>query len=210
MKTTQFVFSLLLFLILSVLTACSQVGGVIDIHLQPAVLAEDQSEPTAVREIALSFVDSRYNYNWQDYIQFLITPCTTVDGLGGPPKCEAGMDDGTSVEVFPLGGAEGQFATPKNMDNVLQFWIKDLYAVYKVPADAYEKSYWPAGEYALLFERDQNDIPFPITVLVADGKIVRINYHFGITAEDQLASIPVEQVIVSPSSVDAWLYPNGK
>ncbi len=208
MNTKNKVSIFLLFLMLSVLTACSPIAGVFDISIQPAAHEAEESALDSVRQVALSFVDSRYN--WQDYIQFLTTPCTTADGLGGPPKCETGMANGTPVEVFPLSGPEGHFSTPEMIDKTLEFWIKRLYAVYKVSPDAYQEPYWPAGEYGLLFERDQNDIPFPVTVFVENGKIVRIAYHFGITAEEQLQSIPIEQVIIPPSEVEAWLYPKGK
>ena len=199
----------LLFPMLRILVACSPGVGVFDISIQPAKQEAEASALESERQVALSFVDSRYNYNWQDYIQFITTPCTTADGLGGPPKCEPGMADGTPVKVFPLSDGEGTFATPENIDQVFTFWVKRLYAVYKVPSDAYQQPYWPAGEYGLVFERDLNDFPFPVTVFVEDGKIVRVANHFN-SVEEQLQSIPVENVIIPPSEVDAWLYPEGK
>jgi hypothetical protein len=207
MNTNNYVSIFLLFLMLSVLAACSPVVGVFDVSIQPAEQEAEGSALESVRPVALSLLDSQYN--WQDYIQFLTTPCTTVDGLGGPPKCETGMADGTPVEVFPLSDAEGHFATPETIDQVLKNWLKRLYAAYKVPSDAYQEPYWPAGEFGLLFERDVNDVPFPVTVFVEDGKIVRIAYHYN-TVEEQLQSIPVENVIIPPSEIDAWLYPEGK
>jgi hypothetical protein len=197
----------LLFLMLSVLAACSPAGGVFDISIQPAEQEAEESAIESIRPVALSLLEGRND--WQDYIQFLTTPCTTVEGLGGPPKCETGMADGTEVEVFPLSDAEGTFATPETIDQVIQYWLKRLHAVYKVPSDAYQETYWPAGEYGLVFERDVNDVPFPVTVFVKDGKIVRIAYHYN-TVEEQMQSISVENVIVPPSEVDAWLYPEGK
>jgi len=205
MNTKNSLSIFLLFLMLNVFAACSPVAGVFDINIQSADQDAGESALESVRKVALSLVDSRYD--WQDYIQFLTTPCTTADGLGGPPKCETGMADGTLVEVFPLSDAEGHFATPETIDQVFQYWLKRLYAVYKVTSDAYHEPYWPAGEFGLVFERDVNDVPFPVTVFVEDGKIVRIAYHYN-TVEEQLQSIPVENVIIPPSEVDAWLFPD--
>jgi len=207
MNTNNHVSIFLLFLMLSILAACSSGAGVFDISIQPAELKAEESGLVSVRQVALSLLDSRYN--WQDYVQFLTTPCTTADGLGGPPKCETGMADGTQVEVFPLSDAEGHYATPETIDQVFTYWLKRLYAVYKVPSDAYQEPYWPAGEYGLVFERDVNDVPFPVTVFVEEGKIVRIAYHYN-TVEEQLQNISIENVIIPPSEVDAWLYPDGK
>lgn len=89
----------------------------------------------------------------------------------------------------------------------IEFTVKALYAVYRVPPDAYRESYWPAGEYALLFERDQNDLPLPITVRVADGKVVRIDYGIGTPPEEILKSIPVDLILIPPLDVAGWLSP---
>jgi hypothetical protein len=45
---------------------------------------------------------------------------------------------------------------------------------------------------------------------VEDEKMVRITYHLGVTAEEELKSIPVEQVIIPTGKVDAWLSQDGK
>ncbi len=199
--------TILLFLLLIVLAACNQGTSVSDISIQPAEETEQNEEDSAldsIRPIALALLPNEDN--WQNYVQFLTTPCTTGDGLGGPPKCEEGMADGTLVEVFPLSDAEGSYATRDTLDEVIQFWLKELHAVYMVPSDAYEEPHWPAGEFGLVYERDVNDVQFPVTVFVEDGKIVRIAYHY-ITVEEQMQNIPVENVLISPLEADAWLHP---
>jgi hypothetical protein len=204
MKRKNIVSLIMLLLLMGVLAACTSSGGVFEVS---SALAEDDSAPGYVRQIALSILDQS---DYRDYIQFVDIPCTNADGLGGPPKCDAGMAEGTIVEVFPVLGGEGYYYTPENIDTYLNLWVKDLYAVYKISPNQYQEPYWPAGEYALLFDRDENDIPFPITVYVESGKIVRLIYHLGVRVEDQLLGIPVEQIMIPPAEVENWLYPDGK
>jgi hypothetical protein len=128
-------------------------------------------------------------------VQFVTTPCTTAGGLGGPPKCAGGQADGTMVEVFPISGPEGTFASPADIDGALQFTVKSLAAVYRVTNTVTEGDYWPAGEYGLLFDREEGGMAVPMTILVQDGKFVRINYHLGSTVADVLAGIPAADLI---------------
>lgn len=102
--------------------------------------------------------------------------CTTVDGLGGPPKCVEGETEGTPVEVFPFLGPEGHFIRKSDIDAWTGVPATRLYAVYQVSETAYSESYAPAGDYALVFLTDQ---PFHMTLRVTDGQIVRIDNSFG-------------------------------
>jgi hypothetical protein len=105
-------------------------------------------------------------------VRWLITPCTTREGLGGPPKCDPGEPEGTPVEVFPIGGPEGTFVRRAGIDR-LRTSVTGLYAVYRVRADAYREDYWPAGEYGVVFLRPDNS--FLVALVGADG-IVRVDY----------------------------------
>lgn len=105
-------------------------------------------------------------------VHFLTAPCTTAQGAGGPPKCAADQAEGTEVEVFPIMEGEGQFASRDTLDLFLDFTTSGLYAVYEVPADAYHEIYWPAGQYGLIFARD--NLGGSVTVFVQDGAIVRL------------------------------------
>lgn len=100
-------------------------------------------------------------------------PCTTREGLGGPPKCNPGESEGTTVQAFPLGGPEGSFLRVGEIDRILPLQVAGLYAVYKVPADAYRADYWPAGEYGVAFLR--SDRTLLIALVTADG-IVRLDW----------------------------------
>lgn len=183
-----------------VLAGCGPQAGVLDV----GVVNEAESEPTDVVEEELQPIIDAMLYRGyvqrRDLVQFLTTPCTTAEGLGGPPKCAEGETEGTMVDVLPVGGSEGSFVRPEDIDRALDFGVKGFYAAYRVSETAYREAYWPAGEYALVFDREENDYPFPVTVLVEDGKIVRINYDMGMSPADILAAVPVEDIVIPPSA----------
>ncbi len=105
------------------------------------------------------------------------------------------------MEVFPVGGSEGSFVRPGELEGALEFSVKGLYAVYRPEPGRDPESYWPTGEYALLFDRDLNDIPMPIIALVEDGRLVRLDYRFGTSPEEILSAIPVDRVLLTPAEV---------
>ncbi|MHB1357825.1 MAG: hypothetical protein ACYCZF_17790 [Anaerolineae bacterium] len=107
------------------------------------------------------------------FVRFITTPCTTAQGSGGPPKCAAGEEEGTLVEVFPILGEEGEHVRRDILDLFLNFAMVGLYAVYEVPPYAYHEIYWPAGQYGLIFVG--SGMHSSITALVQDDVIVRLN-----------------------------------
>jgi hypothetical protein len=83
--------------------------------------------------------------------------------------------------------------------------FKRLYAVYKVTPSPNLEPYRPAGEYALLFERELNDFPIPVTALIQNGKLVGLNFSVGESPEDILMGIPVADILIPPQQVESWL-----
>lgn len=116
-------------------------------------------------------------------VYHLITvPCTTAEGLGGPPKCQEGQAEGTPVEVLPVWGPEGHYVEPANLDLFLEsLQLGRLYAVYEV-ADAGTPmaDYEPAGEYGVIFGGGESGVP--MTLLVDDRGVVRTVFAYGDTA----------------------------
>ena len=112
-----------------------------------------------------------------DLVRFMTTSCTTVSGLGGPPKCEPDESDGTIVEAFPASSGEGYFVRLKNIGKLFSFTVRGLIAVYVVPEDSYQTVYWPAGEYGIVFTSEDGGLSHTIIVLVQNGFIVRIESH---------------------------------
>ncbi len=109
-------------------------------------------------------------------IDYVTTPCTTTLGMGGPPKCQAGESDGTLVEVFPVLGQEGEFVRPQAIDSRLEFAVEGLYAVYRIPGDADQEAYWPAGEYGIVFIDRREGLT--TTAHATGGRIVRLDFRW--------------------------------
>ena len=200
---------LLSLLVLSalVLSACTPSAGVFDVQIIPAAAAKgDQSALDEVRPLAVALL-SGLPEDRRPFVQFLTTTCTTADGLGGPPKCQFGEPDGSPVRVFPLGGVEASYLRPEEINRMLDFGVNKLYAVYRTDPNSRPEPFWPASEVALLFEREEKDNPVPITAFVQDGNLVRLDITPGVTPEQILNGIPVEQVILPPGQAQAWSAP---
>ena len=75
----------------------------------------------------------------------------------------------------------------------------DLFAVYHVPPDVFQSDYSPAGEYGVIFTREMNAVPFPVTVFVEDGRIVRLQHHMATEPHDLINQLPVESILITPS-----------
>ena len=107
-------------------------------------------------------------------IGFTTTPCTTAQGMGGPPKCLSWERDGAPVEVFPVLGQEGEFVRRDGIARRLDFAVRGLYAVYRVPADAYREQYWPAGDYGIVFIDQREGLT--VVAHAAGAAIVRLDF----------------------------------
>ena len=200
-----------LFIVMTVLmlmvSACAPTEGT-DVFEVGVEVATEASSNQAVRDELQPIMRAMFSGIITDQlsvIQYTKVGCTNQDGLGGPPKCPEGVAEGTVMEVFPMLGPEGTFSNPAEMENLLiNTSLKGLYAVYRVTPGPNDEPYYPVGEYAMVFERDINDLPLPIILRVQDGKIVRMDFRFGISPEDLLKEIPVEQVLIAPQEAKAW------
>lgn len=138
-------------------------------------------------------------------LDYRSTPCANIDALGGPPRCPEGMPEGTVVDVLPILGPEGVQATADDMQEIMNnLHVKGLYAVYRVTPGPVVDPLYPTGDYAMLFDRDMNDLPMPLVLQVRDGHVVRMDFPVGIPPEDMLGEVPVEQVLISPSEARVW------
>lgn len=199
-------FLITLFVLTVLVSACVPAStDVFEVGVEPA---ENGTSTEAIKEELHPIVQAMLGGNIGDQlaqIQYTSTACSNVEGLGAPPRCPEGVAEGTPVEAFPMLGSEGGFVKPEEMEQVLNnLWVKNLYAVYRVTPNPNLESYIPQGEYALLFERNVNDLSTPVTLLVTDGKVVRIDYSMGPSAADLLEEIPVGQVIVGPQQAASW------
>lgn len=132
-------------------------------------------------DVILAAVESRDPQQVRDLLRFNTIPCTTADGLGGPPKCRDGEADGALVEVFPFLGGEGSYLYKENVDAWAGVDVTRLYAIYRNSENIYSDEFFPAGEFSILFLSEDN---FPgVALQVTDGQIVRIATVFDTSSQ---------------------------
>lgn len=129
---------------------------------------------------------------------FTQTKCTFADGLGGPPKCLDGEQEGTPVEVLPFLGPEGYFIRKGDIGSWKGVNVSELFAVYQVSDIAYSDENYPAGEYAIVFISD-SEIKTSITLQVRQGRIVRIDNGFAYPPE--IRQDDVARYLVPPNNI---------
>ena len=146
-------------------------------------------------DAVLSAVESGDPQSLRDLIHFTKVGCTTADGLGGPPKCREGEAEGTLVNVLPLLGPEGSFFHESDISNFRPMGALGIYAVYSVSDSAYSEEAYPAGEYAVLFvtEVDQIFIVYQIR-----AGIVRVDTLFSESSRDDVIQRDALEVILAP------------
>jgi outer membrane murein-binding lipoprotein Lpp len=131
-------------------------------------------------------------------IRYTEAECTFEDGLGGPPKCEEGEDEGETVEVLPFLGPEGHFIRRDDINSWTGIDASDLYAVYSVSGSAFSDPIYPSGEYAIAFI---NEARFLITTLqIVEGNIVRVDSHMGNPPEIRLDDVDI--YLIPPLELD--------
>jgi hypothetical protein len=115
----------------------------------------------------------------RELVHLTTAGCTTVMGLGGPPKCVDGQPEGTPIDYLPvLGPGEGATVLPEDLDRFLDFEVEALYAAYRRADKPITDPYYPPGEYGLFFTTNQEG---PITYIIlvhldAEGFIVRLDH----------------------------------
>lgn len=109
-------------------------------------------------------------------VQFTKAECTHAQGLGGPPKCREGEEEGTSMDVFPFLGGEGSYLRKDEIGNWHEIDASALYAVYEVSPDVHGEEYFPVGEYVIILVDSTNGEP--VALRVAEGGIVRVDFLY--------------------------------
>ena len=130
-------------------------------------------------------------------VRYTSAPCTTAEGLGGPPKCESGEAAGTVLQVLPLLGGEGSFIREEEITTWNGVDAVGLYAIYRVSEDGIAEDYYPRGNYAVVLKTSTGEA---ISLRIADGGIVRVDYLFLMTQDslDALVKEDASEVIRAP------------
>jgi hypothetical protein len=135
-------------------------------------------------------------------VQFKTSGCTQELGMGGPPKCESGQEEGTPVDHFPiLGPGEGMHIEPEDIDLVLDFHAESLYAAFRHKDEPDLESSFEPGAYVLVFPTGDADGANVLVHLNEEGKMVRldtISYLSAWSLEEHFERMVAEWLIAPP------------
>ena len=150
-------------------------------------------------DTTLAAVASGDRTQLESLINYTTAPCTTLEGLGGPPKCREGELEGTLVEALPSIGSEGSFIREEEIDVWTGVDADALFAVYRVSENGVEEQYYPRGEYAIVFLSHEDGVA--ATLRIVDGRIVRVDYPFYGSLQDLLSRVnqDASEVILMPN-----------
>lgn len=132
-------------------------------------------------------------------VQFATAGCSDAMALGGPPNCKEGQEEGTNVDYLPvLGPGEGSPILPENIDEVLDFQVDSLYAVYRRVNSPVTDLYYPPGTYGLVFITNPEGQTTQYILVHANdvGQIVRLDF-FPWTPED-IIEREADQLLILP------------
>lgn len=155
------------------------------------VAPNPQGEPRRTGDPALDAiieaVEARDVATLAPRVQYTTVGCTTADGLGGPPKCEDGIAEGTEFTMFPVGSCEGGW-TRYGVQSVAEFAHRTAGPWGVVRVDQYWEvtDGWPAPDTFLAFHTETPAGDSVAYLEVADGSIVRASFGCGGTLDDLL------------------------
>ena len=164
---------------------------------QTDAVVQEQTSRTGIAEIdaVIETVLSGARQEQLELLQFSSLPCTQAEGLGGPPKCAGGEEEGTVVEVFPILGSEGHHMRRGEIDSWEGLPASDVFAVYRVSDQVYSDASYPAGEYGIVFILEEGEPA--VNAHVRDGRIIRLDYLFVDPSEIDLEQLASE-IILAP------------
>ena len=118
-----------------------------------------------------------------DLVVYTQAPCTSADGLGGPPKCSSGQEEGAIIEALPVVGSEGHFL-PKDPQVLTDLPLNvDLLGVFQVSPDFNPEEYYPSGQYGIvLIQKASGSV---VVLRVSQKGIVRVDYPTQIPGKEQ-------------------------
>jgi len=125
-------------------------------------------------------------------------PCTTAQGLGGPPPCRSGEVAGTAVEVVFSSSCDGAYLRRDEVEPVVNRFLDGggrLAGVYR-----HNGLSFPASQYVLVYSVDSAAGNEARALFVSDSGIVGFTFACGAN---------VKQFLESSSLTDAILLPGG-
>ena len=153
------------------------------------VLSDDE----LLRQVALAAM-SEEKGALAPFIQFSQFPCTTRDGMGGPPKCMTGEAEGTIVEALPVIDGEGTHIRKGSKDTKTIVRDGTYYGQYRVTDEFYGDADFPKGAYAIILKHEGAPVDLYSILHITDGKIIRIDGRIGELSLEGLEPLETDTV----------------
>ena len=169
----------------------------------PPVVAQEKTPLTTRTGIpaidkVLAAIETDDPQELSSMISYTMAPCTTAEGLGGPPKCRDGEPEGTMLEVLPFLGSEGSFIRKGEINTWNGVSGRSLYAIYRVSENAPAEEYYPSGEYAILLV--SSDAKTAVSLRIGNDGIIRVDELFDGSPDalDAIMQRDASEVIFGP------------
>ncbi len=136
----------------------------------------------------------------EDLVLFRQVACTTtIEGIGGPPRCREGEAEGTEVLAVFGASCEGFFAR----EDELRFQgiaLSDppIYGVFRMEGSR-AAAIWPDAKYAVVLSRVSPNGPLAFTLFADDEGIVGFSLGCGEAPARYVEAQEFVRVIVAPA-----------
>jgi hypothetical protein len=205
----RFLLAAALALVLALGAACNDDNdngdGVTPPPETPAATATPEPDPTAtpppgpsdnatINRIVAAVEAEDYDA-LRGFVLFRLMPCVDEpEGIGAPPECLEGEDEGDLVEVFPAAQCEGWFVRPDDLDTT-SFPARDtqLYGVYETTPEHY-----PEGNYAIIFRGGAGTSGDAWQLVASDAGITGIHYGCAQSPAQMVEFQRLEVALVPP------------
>jgi hypothetical protein len=152
-------------------------------------------------------VDDRDIATLAGLIEYQQVACTsTVEGMGGPPLCPQGVDDGAPLTVFPASGCHGYYTETPAV--ALGYFAQEGHGLYAaVAVEDQAEGFFPEADHQLIFHRDVNGNAWGFSLHVAGGRIVSMSDGCGaapadLVREHEVIAGPWPEMVEPSASVD--------
>lgn len=157
-----------------------------------------EADPTGIAEVdeVIAMVAAKDIPGLVDRVAWIETECRTVEGLGGPPRCEDGEAEGTVVRVLPAAACEGYFV--READTLIGSFVQQaqrLHSVVEAPTYERQEPYWPVGDYYINYVADVFGEQVGHRLVIEDGQIALLffgcNHPPALLLQDGGQDLPV-------------------
>jgi hypothetical protein len=131
----------------------------------------------------------------REMLVFSPTPCTVQEDFGAL-ICRTDEPDGTIADALPVAHCHGTYVRPDEMSDELFTNVWGFYGAFLTTNDG-----WPAGDYALIFERGpMGDLErSALELIVTDAGIVGVHTGCAMSPEAMVEFQQLTEVLIAPA-----------